>query len=108
MDLSTSKMSIIGYLLALWVLMGECADNWTTLETKSEVQNNANRLIHYLFNNYTTLIRPRINQSETVRVQFDIAMKQVIDVDVKVDLCYSFYTIRKIQYIVEFGFRHSK
>ena len=53
----------------------------------SLVQQNANRLIDFLFANYTTLIRPRIHQNETVKVHFDIAMKQVIDVDVKVNNC---------------------
>ncbi|XP_063718390.1 neuronal acetylcholine receptor subunit alpha-4-like isoform X2 [Symsagittifera roscoffensis] len=61
----------------------EKSSNLARLEKRAEVQGNANRLIDYLFNNYTTLIRPRINQSDNVRVQFDIAMKQVIDVDVK-------------------------
>ena len=76
----------------------EKSSNLARLEKRAEVQGNANRLIDYLFNNYTTLIRPRINQSDNVRVQFDIAMKQVIDVDVKVSrivfkllpiMCYS-------------------
>ena len=47
------------------------------------IQDTANKLREYLFQNYSVLIRPKLNQSEPVIVKFDIALKQVIDVNVK-------------------------
>ena len=50
---------------------------------EENIQAIANKLKTYLFQNYSILIRPKINQSDTLVVNFDIALKQVIDVNVK-------------------------
>ena len=50
---------------------------------EESIQGIANKLKTYLFQNYSILIRPKMNQSETLVVNFDIALKQVIDVNVK-------------------------
>ena len=52
-------------------------------ENSKPIQNTANDLRKHLFQNYSVLIRPKINQSESLIVNFDIVLKQVIDVNVK-------------------------
>ena len=43
----------------------------------------AKRLVEDLFANYSKLVRPRLNQSQTVNVRFDIRLKQLVEVDIK-------------------------
>ena len=43
----------------------------------------AARLVEDLFANYSKLVRPRLDQSKTVNVRFDIRMKQLVEVDIK-------------------------
>ena len=86
MELLTCYLLLPSRFLLLFLICNPLERKLCLAGGNSPVQLNANRLIDYLFANYTTLIRPRINQSETVEVHFDIAMKQVIDVDVKVNM----------------------
>ena len=70
------KNLTILWLILLTSMMGVC-------NAETNIQATANRLKNYLFQNYSMLIRPKMNQSETLVVNFDIALKQVIDVNVK-------------------------
>ncbi|XP_075248121.1 acetylcholine receptor subunit alpha-like isoform X2 [Convolutriloba macropyga] len=50
----------------------------TTLSPEARVQ----KLVTHLLANYTKVVRPRLNQSRTVDVYFDIRIKQLVNVDI--------------------------
>ncbi|XP_063710528.1 acetylcholine receptor subunit beta-like 2 [Symsagittifera roscoffensis] len=51
--------------------------------TTPSPQIRAQRLVQELLGNYTKVVRPRLNQSQTVNIYFDIRIKQLVNVDVK-------------------------